>query len=54
MNQQEVVLLAQLLSSMKEVSDRLEVYYNNQDKRMLEKTKKELLELQKRIDRLLA
>ena len=47
---EDVTLLAQLLYTMKEVVARMEKYYKKKDVEKLNSAKKELLELQKRIN----
>jgi len=50
MNKQEVVLLLQLLHSMKDVGDRIEKSYEMNNFEELESAKKEMTSLQKKID----
>lgn len=50
---EDVMLLAQLLHTMKEIAERIERYYTKKDGEKLEAAKLELLNLQKRVDELI-
>ena len=50
MDKQEVVALAQLLDSMLIAGKKLDSSYEKKDFEELEKTKKEILDIQKKID----
>ena len=50
---EDVMLLAQLVQTMKEVSGQIERYYSRKDSKKLEEAKSELLSLQKRVSELI-
>jgi|TARA_Y100000310_G_C20531048_1_gene738462 hypothetical protein len=53
MKKEDVMLLAQLLHTMKELAEKMERYYENKDIVRLDAAKKEMLELQKRVSELI-
>ncbi|GEM_PF-5554968 len=53
MNNQEVVLLSQLLHSMKKLSQRIEKFFHEKDYENLELAKKEMLVMQSRVEEIL-
>ncbi len=54
MKEEDVLLLAQLLRTMRDISDKIKEYYQKKDAEKLALAKKELLELQKKVNELLA
>ena len=53
LQREDVMLLAQLLDAMKEVTTELEKYYKKKDVEKFNSVKRELLELQRKVDNLL-
>ena len=53
MDEKDVMLLAQLLSAMKDLASKLENSYRNRDMEGLEGLKKEIIKLQTQIDTIL-
>lgn len=53
MKREEITLVAQLLSSMKDAVDKLEEAYKKEDMEKLSAAKKEITEFQKKISKLL-
>ena len=53
MEKEDVVLLAQLIQTIKEATDELEKAQKKKDMEKLNAAKKEILELQKRVNELL-
>jgi|TARA_Y100000310_G_C20696795_1_gene826292 hypothetical protein len=50
---EDIMLLAQLVQTMKEVSKHIEHFYSRKESEKLEDAKSELLSLQKRVDELI-
>ena len=53
MKKEDIAVLAQLLATMKDVALQLENSQKNKDYESVNKAKKELLELQKQVDKML-
>ena len=53
MKKEDVVLLAQLLHAMREAADKIGVYFKRNDMANLESAKREVLEIQAKINQLL-
>jgi len=53
MKKEDVVLLAQLIQTIKEATDKLEEYQKKKNVERFNAAKKEILELQKRVNELL-
>ena len=54
MNMEEVILLAQLLNSLREDIEKLDAYYRNRDLENLNAIKREILILQKEVDKIVS
>ena len=52
MEKGDIVVLAQLLTAMKDATERLEIAYKKKNMEELASAKKEILELESRIDKL--
>ena len=50
MKKEDVILLAQLLNAMKELSDKIELYHKNQSAEKLVSAKREFMNLQRKIE----
>jgi len=50
---EDIMLLAQLLHTMKELAEHIDKYYSKKDGEKLEAAKREFLNLQKRVDELI-
>ena len=53
MKKENVALLAQLLTALRDAAEKLEKSYNEKDMETLARSKKEVLNLQAKIDRLI-
>jgi len=54
MKKEDVLLLAQLLQTMKELYAKIRIYYRNRDSENLASAKREMLSLQRKIENILA
>ena len=52
MEKEDVVLLVQLLHTMQDLVTKLDEYYKKEDAEKLAQTKKEIMDLQQKIDKL--
>ena len=53
LKKEDIILVAQLLQTQKELANRLDVEFDKQDAEKVEKIKKEMLKIQKRISEIL-